>query len=588
MSSLSTILTDIFSSAFEQLGLEKRFGQVIESGRPDLGQFQCNGALACAKQTKQNPRKLAENIIEIVRSQEILENLTIAGPGFINITLSDSFLAHHIGQMHNDERLGCPKTESPKKVIIDFGGPNVAKPMHVGHLRSSIIGDCLQRLIRFLGHEVTSDNHMGDWGTQMGMLICELKRQKPQLPYFQEQFSGEYPAESPVTIQDLETMYPQASQRCKTNPEDMAEAVAATSELQRGRKGYVALWKHFVALSVAELQRDFSSLGISFDHWLGESHYKERMEELVNELRRSPYTEISEGALIIPVARKDDKKEIPPLLIEKSGGGFLYGTSDLATIQERVERFGAEEILYVVDKRQGLHFEQVFRAARKTGIAPESVTLKHLGFGTVNGPDGKPFKTREGGVMKLSELIVQVTQKARLRMEEAGVAQGFSEQEKALIAGNVGLAALKFADLSNHRESNYIFDLDKFTQFEGKTGPYLLYSAVRIKSILRNAAKKGISGGPILSPADPERKLMLVMGQMPDIFQSTRESYLPNYLCDFAYSLSQEFNRFYRECHILNESDKARQASWVSLIEVVLRQMELTLSILGIDVPERM
>ncbi len=588
MSSLSSILTEIFGAAFEQLGLEKRFGQVIESGRPDLGQFQCNGALACAKQTKQNPRQLAQSIIDIVRNRSCIQSLSTAGPGFINIVVSDTFLADHTQAVRGDKRLGCPDAKFPQKVIIDFGGPNVAKPMHVGHLRSSIIGDCLQRLLSFLGHDVISDNHMGDWGTQMGMLNCELKRSRPDLPYFNPDFTGDYPSESPVPIRDLETMYPQASKRCKGNAKDMAEAVEATSELQKGRRGYVELWKHFVALSVTELQKDFEALGITFDHWLGESYYKQRMEQLVDELRQSEHAQVSEGALIIPVSREDDKKEIPPLLVEKSGGGFLYGTSDLATIAERVEKFGAQEILYVVDKRQGLHFEQVFRAARKIGLANESVTLNHLGFGTVNGPDGKPFKTREGGVMKLSDLITLVTEKARIRMEEAGVAQGFSEQEKALVAKKVGLAALKFADLSNHRESNYIFDLDKFTQFEGKTGPYLLYSAVRIKSILRNASEKGITGGAILPPTDPERKLMLILGQMPDVLKSSRDAYLPNYLCDFAYSLSQEFNRFYRECHILSEEDKARQASWISLIETVLGQMELVLSILGIEIPDRM
>jgi arginyl-tRNA synthetase len=585
---MQSMLSDIFADAFDQIGLDRRFGQVTESARPDLGQFQCNGALAAAKEAKRNPREIAQQITERLTRHPSIESLSIAGPGFINILLKDAFLARYANDMLQDERLSCPPTSTPRTVIIDFGGPNVAKPMHVGHLRSSIIGDSLQRLLRYSGEKTIADNHLGDWGTQIGMLITELRQRNPQLPYFDEQYDGAYPEQPPVSLGDLEEMYPMASKRCKSNEQDMAEAIQATAELQQGRPGYVALWRHFYDLSLRALQKEFERLDIHFDFWLGESHYKQRMEAMVERLKMEGKAVASEGAFIIAVSRDDDLKEIPPLLIEKSGGGYLYGTSDLATIEERVERFDAKEIVYVVDKRQGLHFEQVFRAAHITRIAPSDALLVHVGFGTVNGPDGKPFKTREGGVMKLGDLVERVNAKALERMAEAGVAKNFDEKERRGVASMVGLAALKFADLSNHRESNYIFDIDKFTQFEGKTGPYLLYTTVRIKSILRNAAERGIKGGAITAPGDAERKLLLLAGRLPDVLRIARESYLPNYLCDFAFTLSQEFNRFYRDCHILSEKDRATQGSWISIIRLMLAQLELILGLLGIQTPERM
>ncbi len=587
MASLKEYLSGVFSDAFEAQGIDRKYGIVVESQRPDLGQFQCNGALAAAKEAKKNPRMIAQALVEQVEKNEAVENLTIAGPGFINITLTDHFLSAHLEELRYDPRLGCEPRLIEKTVVVDFGGPNVAKPMHVGHLRSSIIGDSLQRLFRFLGATVHGDNHMGDWGTQMGMLICELRLRTPELPYFDSQPHETYPDESPVSLSDLEEMYPTASARCKSDQEAMAEALRATTELQQGRPGYVALWKHFVRLSLEGLKRDFDRLGVAFDMWLGESFYKDRMDTLVTGLERAGIAEESEGAWVMRVARDDDTREIPPLMLVKSGGGYLYGTSDLAAIQYRVEELGADEIVYIVDKRQDLHFEQVFRAARKAGISVD-VSMSHAGFGTVNGPDGKPFKTRAGGVMKLSDLMEQVVSKARERMDEAGVAGEFSEEEREDIALKVGLAALKFADLSNNRTSDYVFDIEKFTKFEGKTGPYLLYSAVRIKSILRNAAQRGVSSGPIQPPGDTERGLILILSRLPDILNEAADGYLPHYLCDFAYALSQEFNRFYRDCHILNEKNNARQGSWMSLAGLVLSELELVLELLGIAVPERM
>lgn len=588
MSSLCGKLTDLFSSAFAECGYDASFGNVAESQRPDLCQFQCNGALAVAQMAKKNPQETARNIVDKLQGNEMIGDLSVAGPGFINISITDSALASHMNDLANDPRLGCPKVDEPAKVIIDFGGPNVAKPMHVGHLRSTIIGDSLRRLLTFAGHKVLADNHLGDWGTPIGMLICELSRRKPDLPYFNESFTGPYPEEPPVTIRDLEEMYPTASARCEANEQDMAEAVAVTDQMQQGRPGYVALRQHLADVSVPELKSDFAKLNVSFDQWLGESFYGQYVPDLVSRLEAQGHIILSEGAKVIPVAQEGDKKEMPPLLMVKSGGGYLYSTSDLATLEYRRKELEADSIVYVVDKRQSLHFEQLFRAAGKTGLIPEGVLLAHIGFGTVNGPDGKPFKTRAGGVTKLSDLIGQVTDKATQRMREAEIARDLTSAEHDTVARMVGIATLKFADLVNHRESDYVFDMDKFSMFEGKTGPYLLYTAVRIKSIMRKAGENGITGSLIQAPGVSDRGLMLTLGRLPDVVRNTLDSYAPNYLCDFAHALAQEFNRFYRENHILREQDRARRGSWLSLAMLCLRELELILGILGIETPEKM
>lgn len=588
MSSIQSKLIELFSNAFTECGYDSKFGLVVESQRPDLGQFQCNGALAAAKPAKKNPQEIAQNIIANLKDNEMLANLSIAGPGFINVTVKGTWIARYLNSITKDPRLGCSKALQPDTIVIDFGSPNVAKPMHVGHLRSAIIGDSLQRLLTFLGHNVIGDNHVGDWGTQMGMLLCELQRREPTLPYFDSSSKGPYPEESPLSIGELEEMYPVASKKCNEDENLMAEAISATDELQQGREGYVALWKHFVNLSIKTLKEDFDSLDITFNHWLGESFYKERMSKIVKWLKDKGFAQESEGALILHVGKENDKKEIPPVMLEKSSGGFLYATSDIATIDYRIEKFNVNKILYVVDKRQGLHFEQIFRAVRKTGIVKPTIVLEHIGFGTVNGPDGKPFKTREGGVMKLGDLIDLVTQKAEQRMEEAGIAQELSKEEHLDIARKVGIAALKFADLMNHRTSDYVFDLDKFSRFEGKTGPYLLYTAVRIKSILRKTGKENITEGEIITPTDSERTLMLLLSQLPDICKNTEEGYAPSYICDFTYNLAQEFNRFYKECHILREKDKKKQGSWLGLANLCLKELELLLDLLGIQIPEKM
>ncbi len=589
MASLRSLLTDIFSRAFKKCGYDPAYGQVVESQRPDLCQFQCNGALAASKAAKKNPRDIAKQLVESIERNDTISALSVAGPGFVNITLADDFLARHLNAVAADPRLGCPPDKRGGTVVVDYGSPNVAKPMHVGHLRNAIIGQCFCRLFEFLGRRVVADNHVGDWGTQMGMLICAIRDKDPSLPYFDESRGGPYPAEPPVGIEELERIYPAASAKCKSDPEAMARAQKATVELQNGRPGYVALWQHFVRVSVERLRRDFDKLGVTFDHWLGESFYQKRMETLVKRLREEKVARESEGAVVIDVAQGSDTKEIPPLMLMKSDGAFLYGTSDLATLEYRMETFEPTEIIYVVDMRQSLHFVQLFRAARLARIVPEGVRLEHAGFGTVNGPDGKPFKTREGGVMPLGDLLDMVYAKAYERMIEAGMAGDSSEEDKRGIARAVGLAALRFADLQNHRASDYVFDIDKFLQFEGKTGPYVQYCAVRIKSILRNASERKLSPATIIAPSgEAERALVILLGQFPDSVRISADNLTPNTLCDWAYNVAQTFSGFYRDCHVLRETDAARQASWLSLIKLVLDELSLALHLLGMEIPERM
>jgi arginyl-tRNA synthetase len=579
-------LTNIFADAFEAIGLSREFGRIIVSDRPDLGHFQCSGALGAAKAHKRNPREIATGILERVKGNPIFAEVSIAGAGFINIRLADDFLAAVLNETLSDERLGASRAPESRTAVIDFGGPNVAKPMHVGHLRSFIIGDCLQRLLRFTGHRVVSDIHLGDWGTQMGMIIREAARMGMDV-YFDECFQGEYPAEPPFTIDDLAHMYARANALCKEDPEEMKAALKATHELQQGRRGYRALWNHIVNVSVTELRKELDVLDIKFDLWRGESRYQPVIPALIDELLADGRAKVSEGAVVV-FLEQQGKEEIPPLIIRKSDGAYLYGTTDLATLKERVEEIGADFVLYVVDQRQSLHFRQVFQAAHQCGIG-RHVRFEHIMFGTVNGPDGKPLRSRAGGGARLRDLIGLVIDEEWKRMSEEGVAQGYPEVERRAIAESVGIAAVKFADLMHPITSDYIFEPAKFAEFEGKTGPYLLYAAVRVKSILRNAVDKGAVAGDILAPIHPvERDLMLMLCRMPEAIWLAYEKRLPHFLCDYAYDLSKEFSRFYKECHILREPDLKRQSSWLSLSILVLREMELVLSLLGITVPERM
>lgn len=589
MQSLTQLLTTIFADAFAACGYDRELIQVFVSQRPDLGQFQCNSALRIAQRAKKEPREVAATIVAALPHCNIFHDVKIAGPGFINISLDPAFLADYLQQMREDDKLGCPLVSTPENVVIDFGGPNVAKPMHVGHLRSTIIGDCLQRLFRYLGHHVTSDVHLGDWGTQMGMLICELKQRQPELQYFDEDFSGLYPSRLNLSLDELEKMYRVANARCEEYPIAMLAAQEATVQLQRGRRGYRALWEHFKKLSEEKLKEDFAQLGVAFDLWNGESSYNDRIPVLIKELEAQKQITPSEGAWVIPLEQENSNKPLPPLMMIKSDGGYLYASTDLAALEERVTDLKANRILYVVDKRQSLHFEQLFQAARRTGIARDA-SLEHIAFGTVNGPDGKPFKTREGGAMRLSDLLEIVVSKATLCMRSSGVGQNLGDEEaQQRTAKTVGIAALKFADLINNRTSDYIFDPDKFTSFEGKTGPYLLYATVRIRSILNKAKERGLAPNVVIRPKTPaEQQLMLQLSLFADAMYTAYECRAPHYLCEYAYALSQAFSSFYHDSHILSEPNVAQQGSWLALSELCLAVLERVLNLLGCEVPDRM
>lgn len=598
MTSLRSRLTSIFRDAFQEAGLDPSHGTVEVSGRPELGQFQCNGALPAAKVRKENPRTVAQRIVDVVEKREVFADLSIAGPGFINITLTDEFLGEWISRVAADERLGVSPVDSPRRIVMDYGGPNVAKSMHVGHIRSTIIGDSLHRLIAFLGDDVTSDIHLGDWGLQMGQLITELRRRRPELPYFDPDNYGPWPDEPPVTIDDLEEMYPVASARSNVRDEDddetkeraraaREEARMATAELQGGRPGYVALWSHLRTVSIEALRKDYGALGVDFDLWYGESDAQPMIPAMIERLRSGGFVEESEGAQVIFLPPDPGEKDLPPLILVNRDGGVGYGTTDLATIVQRVRDFAPDEILYIVDARQGHHFEQLFRAARRTGLAG-NVRLEHLGFGTMNGPDGRPFKTRAGGVLKLGDLIEMARAQAMARMTETGVAQEYDEAERGEIARLVGIATIKYADLMNHRTSNYTFDLEKFTSFEGRTGAYLLYTTVRCKSILRKAKERGFAPGALLPPTANERNLILALSSLSDTLYLVYDKRAPNYLCEFLFTLAQEFSRFYASCHILTEGNASLRGSWLALVGLVLRQFELGLGLLGIQAPERM
>ncbi|MEM7172200.1 MAG: arginine--tRNA ligase [Pseudomonadota bacterium] len=587
MSSIAEHLTALVSQAFEAEGLPRDLGMVRTSDRPDLAQFQCNGAMPAAKLAKKPPRHIAEAVAARLQDRDLLAKLEVVGPGFLNMDVTDSFIADHLNAVAPDPRLGCPSRDPARTVVLDYGGCNIAKAMHVGHLRASVIGDTLRRLFEFSGDKTIGDIHMGDWGLPMGMLITEIKREQPDLPYFDEAQSGPYPADSPVSIEDLERLYPQAAGRCKENPDDLDEARKATAELQSGRAGFLALWQHFFDVSVAAMEPVFDQLNVHFDLWYGEAIVNDLIPPIVEQMGNQGISELSEGATIVRIAQEGDKAEIPPLILIKSDGAMMYSTTDLGTIEHRRQNIDQDLSLYVVDQRQHLHFEQVFRAARKAGINGKA-EMEHIGFGTMNGPDGKPFKTRSGGVMKLQQLIAMAIEAADKRLTEAGLAADMSDQERQEIVRQVAIAAIRFADLSNFRLSNYIFDLDRFTRFEGKTGPYLLYAAVRMKSLLRKAKDKGLAPGQIEPSGALERDLMLALARLPEPMATAYERRAPNELCDFAFGLAQEFSRFYQNCHILTETDATLQASRLGLVEVTLKELLLVLSILGIEVPERM
>ena len=600
MTDLKTSLSEAVAAAFAAEGVDAALARVVASDRPDLADFQSNGALAAAKALKANPRELAARVAERLSNDPRLSSVEVAGPGFINLKLSDAALSQRAAAVAADEALAGASLNTPsRKVVIDYAGPNVAKPMHVGHLRSSIIGESLKRLFRFRGDAVWGDAHFGDWGFQMGLLITACGDEN-LADAFMAEGDGPFPAESPVTLEDLERLYPQAAAKAKEDPAFRDRARKATAELQNGRPGYRALWAHFVAVSRTALKREFGALDVTFDLWNGESDANPLMPEMLAHLKETGLLVEDDGAQVVHVAKPGEtrKKKLadgsvieapspPPLLVVSSEGSAMYGTTDLATILDRKKSIGPDLILYVVDERQAEHFEQVFRAAYLAGYAPEK-SLEHLGFGTMNGADGKPFKTRAGGVLKLHDLITMATDKARERLHEAKLGDDLPEAEFEDIARKVAVAALKFADLSNNRTTSYVFDLDRFMSFEGKTGPYLLYQAVRVKSLLRKAADQGVALAPIVIEEAAERDLALTLDAFDAATADAYDKRSPNLIAEHAYRLAQSFSKFYAACPILVAADAATKGSRLALAAASLHQLETALELLGIETPERM
>lgn len=578
-------ISDVVKNAFEELGYTREVGRVNVSNRPDLCQYQCNGALADAKKFKKAPFIIANEVVEKLKENKIFSKVEVAAPGFININVNDEFLIDYVNKMSKDEKLGLSQVTEIKKIIVDYGGANVAKPLHIGHLRSAIIGESIKRIAKFLGHDVIGDVHLGDWGLQMGMVISEVQRRNPGLPYFDENFEGEYPKEAPFTIDELEDIYPYASKLAKTDEKVMEAAKQATVELQQGRKGYVALWKHILNVSVNDLKKNYGALDVDFDLWNGESDAQKFIPDMIKCLKDGGYAKESEGALVFDVSEETDKSPVPPLLLLKSDGASLYGTTDLATVVERVRDLKADEIIYLADKRQGLHYEQFFRAAKKSGIAGEGVVLDFIGFGTMNGKDGKPFKTREGGVMRLADLINLIKEAGKEKLKDN---KNIAEEDVEEISSKVGLAALKYGDLSNQASKDYIFDIDRFASFEGNTGPYILYTIVRIKSILNKANVSGELDDVLVPQSDSERNVMLQLIKFNEVVELSFKERAPHKICEYIYELSNNFNKFYNDTRILAEGDQNKKASWLSLINLVKNTLEQCLDLLGMESVERM
>ena len=594
MPSILSRLDAAARAAFESLGFPGNIAAVRESDRGDAP-YQCNGAMAAAgiakkRGEKVNPRDIAAQAVEIMKADPAMGQLDIAGPGFINITPADELLTTRAEQLLENPADGL-SVETPKTIIVDYGGANVAKPMHVGHLRSAVIGEAIKRILRAQGHEVIGDVHMGDWGLQMRHLISELAEEQPSLPYFDKAHEGDYPSEPPVTMNDLARLYPQASNKAEADEARMDVSRISTAELQAGRRGYRALLDHFIDVSVAALKVGYGNLGVEFDLWKGEACVDPLIPGMIDELKAAGITEEDDGALIINVDEKWDpetRKGTPPVMLLASSGAVLYHTTDLATLVDRKSENNPDSIIYVVDQRQALHFEQVFRAAAKAGWY-ERDQMYHAGFGTMNGKDGTPFKTREGGVLRLEDLMEIMNDAARERLDASGIGADFDVEERNEIARKIGLAALKFADLRNQRMTNYIFDPERFTAFEGKTGPYLLYAVVRIKSILRKAADMNVASGAIAVEAETEKELVLSLDAYARAIELAADKYAPHILCEHVYRVAQSFSRFYAECPILADNVPAEvKASRLSLAKAALAQLEHGLDILAIEAPDRM
>lgn len=596
MQTVIDVLSEIFSQAFANAGYDAGLGRVVVSARPDLCQFQCNGAMSAAKQYRKAPLMIANDVIAALPENDVVETVSVVAPGFVNITVKNEFICRYLEEMRAAPDCGFAKAENPQTIIIDYGGPNVAKPLHVGHLRSAVIGECLKRLNRFAGHKVIADAHLGDWGLQMGLIIHELSLRQPDLPYFDENYQGEYPAEPPFGLKDLEEIYPYASGKSKEDEAYLEAARRATKEMQDGRRGYRALLRHIIGVSLPDLKRNYARLDVDFDLWLGESDADPYIPAMVKMMQDKGFAYKSEGALVVDVKEESDTAPIPPCIILKSDGSAIYETTDLATLVQREQDFHPDRVMYVVDKRQGLHFERVFRCARKTGVVRPETELSFIGFGTVNGKDGKPFKTRSGGTMKLSELLDTVESKVAIKGEEEMDAAELKELKQI-----IGLAAIKYGDLMNPCESNYIFDIDKFASFEGNTGPYILYTMVRIKSILAKLKERhpDISaalsaaghGAQQFSPAfsvSSERELALSLTRFSHAVSEAQKKDAPSLICSYIYEISNKFNVFYHDKKILAEENKDTLRALVALITLTLNVLDICINILGFRAPDKM
>lgn len=582
--SMETVMKEGFTAS----GYEEKFAKVTVSNRPDLCEYQCNGAMAAAKTYRKAPIMIANDVVDKLKEHPMFASIEAVNPGFINIKLSRKYLADYLNEMQADENLSVEKVENPKTIIIDYGGPNVAKPLHVGHLRSAIIGESIKRMGRYLGHTVIGDVHLGDWGLQMGLIITELSKRQPDLVYFDENYEGEYPEEAPFTVSELEEIYPTASGKSKEDEAYKNEALEATLQLQQGRRGYRALWKHIMEVSVTDLKKNYAKLKVDFDLWKGEADADAYIPDMVKYLKDEGYAYLDQGALVVDVKEESDTKEIPPCMILKSDGASLYNTTDLATIVQRMEDYHPDEIIYVVDKRQELHFVQVFRCAKKAKMVDKNTKLTFVGFGTMNGKDGKPFKTREGGVMRLERLIGEINEEMYKKIVEN---RSVKDENAEHTAQMVGLSAIKYGDLSNQASKDYIFDIDRFTSFEGNTGPYIMYTIVRIKSILGRYKEEGKNPeeGMIQEAAnDSEKNLMLELSRFNAVIGPAFEEKAPHRICSYIYDLANAFNSFYHETRILGEEDETKKTSWIRLLALTEKVLEICIDLLGFDAPERM
>ena len=594
MKTLIDLITEQVTNAFTGQGYDAKYGKVTLSNRPDLCEYQCNGAMAAAKEYKCAPFMISDKIAQALAENELFESVESVKPGFINMKVSPAYLAKYVSDMKADEgRFGCDKAAHPKTIIVDYGGANVAKPLHVGHLRSAVIGESIKRIGKFMGHNMIGDVHLGDWGLQMGLIIVELKERKPDLVYYDESYTGEYPKEAPFTISELEDIYPTASKKSKEDEAFREAAMEATSQLQAGRRGYRALLAHILDVSVTDLKKNYDNLNVSFELWKGESDAQPYIPDMVQMMKDKGFAYMSEGALVVDVKEDTDTKEIPPCIILKSDGASLYSTTDLATIVMRMQDYNPDAIIYLTDQRQSMHFVQVFRCARKTGLVGPDVELTHIGFGTMNGKDGKPFKTRDGGVMRLEYLLDEINEEMLKKITENQKEKenlDISEEEAKQTAKTVALAAVKYGDLSNQASKDYCFDIERFTSFEGNTGPYILYRIVRIKSILKKyTAKNSLPDAPILGAhSASEKNLMLVLSRFNAMMENAYEEKAPHKICAYIYELANAFNGFYHETKILSEEDFKVQASYIGLLVLTKNILETCIDVLGFSAPDRM